>query len=175
MSDRTKVAYVEILFSEKTKQFFSNLVSDIVPEKNLYHSPVMPHIKGDVTSLLHLTVFFGLDIKTVDNPKFIKLIEDTQFSQVQISKLILFNGYQNLYKILGVEIVDAEGKLLSLSKNLENFVEKEKRKNIEFKPHLTLAYVTNDFQLPDIRLESSTLECSSLRVSIFEKPISKAA
>lgn len=52
----------------------------------------------------------------------------------------------DLYKILCVEVLDTENKLKEISNTFKIFAHEESVQ-LEFNPHLTLAYVQPDFEL----------------------------
>lgn len=166
-------AFVEITFNNEVEDYFKKLVNQLVPEKFLYSSDVVSHIRGNMANSLHLTLFFGLENYQIDNPEINKIINSTTFKEIKLGKLFFFEGYENLYRVLCVEVLDEDKKLFNLSKKFESFAPDREPK--EFKPHLTLAYVTNDYEipvnLPKIKVSIPVEKLQITKVSDFLKRI----
>lgn len=168
-------AFVEIVFPKNVKEIFSKLVAEIVPKNMLYSSDEVSHIKGDMTKTLHCTILFGLDRFQINNPELIDLVEKNKILEVELGNLFFFEGYQNMYKILCIEVLDANKTLDKFAKKLEQFSTKTPR---EFRPHLTLAYVSNDYkipkQIPSIPEKVNALDTRITLVSDFLKEVNSA-
>lgn len=143
-------AFIELKFSESVITIIDNFINEIIPENMLYSSPVVDHIRGNMSKTLHCTVLFGLDVNTISNIKLRKILKRNEISKLKLGSLSLINGYENLYKVLIINILDEDSKLDNFYRELEDFAIKKVSdyKIREFKPHLTLAYVNNNYQLP---------------------------
>lgn len=148
MSDK---AFVELKFSHDTVKIFNNLLKEIIPENMLYYSPVVEHIRGNMSKTLHCTIFFGLNEQVISNAELQKILNENQIDEIELGDLSYINGYENLYKVLVINILDRDGKLNSLHNKIEDLALKEDPdfRVREFKPHLTLAYVQNEYMLPN--------------------------
>lgn len=144
--------YVEVTFSEKAKEHFSNLVDKTVPQEQLYKSPVVEFIDGKVTDKLHLTLFYGLDANSSDNQELKDLLSSFEVKELKLGNPFFFSGFQNLYKVFCIEVLDQDLKLKTLSDQIKQFAPVENQRYV-FKPHITLAYVENEFNLPEEPLE----------------------
>jgi 2'-5' RNA ligase len=139
--------FVEIRFSREIKEQFTKIVNDLIPAELLYNSPFVSHIKGNMGKTLHCTLFFGLDTRLLNDPELLEILSEFNVEQLELGDLFFLNGYQNLYRILCIEVLDKDNKLQNISDKIQNFA-RTNGKRYEFRPHLTLAYVTNDFHLP---------------------------
>lgn len=158
-------SYVEVTFSEKAKEHFSNLVDKIVPQEQLYKSPVVEFIDGKVTDKLHLTLFYGLDANSSDNQELKDLLGSFEVQELRLGKPFFFSGFQNLYKVFCIEVLDQDLKLKTLSDQIKKLAPIENQRYV-FKPHITLAYVQNEFVLPDQPLEfEEVLKVDGVRIA----------
>lgn len=163
-------AFVEILFSSKDKKYFKDLVNTIVSEESLYYSPVAEHIRGDMTDTLHCTLFFGLQPEAVNDMELLSLLQNSGLDRIELGDFFFFEGYENLYRVLCLEVKDENNRLLDLSKKIEGFVSGREVKEKEFKPHLTLAYVQKDYKLPEkIEQDKRGLKVKKIKVSLLSE------
>lgn len=170
MSNSKDHAFVEIIFSAQDKQYFKNLVNKLVKKDSLYDSPVAEHIRGDMTDTLHCTLFFGLQPEAIHDSELLSLLQNSGLSKISLGDFFFFEGYENLYKVLCLEVKDEDHKLLEVSKKIEGFVKGKEVKEKEFKPHLTLAYVNKDYKLPDnIQKNKKELDIEGIKVSLLSE------
>lgn len=163
----TSVAYIKQDLHEHAKELLKSNLLKIVNQSDFYKSPVMEHINGDVTSRAHITLYFGLNPNVVNNQKLIDLINNSSINELELGDYALMNGYQDLYKILIVEVMDNDSKLSNLVNQIQEFDNNEKK--YVFKPHITLAYVNYDYELPKQLPELiKTVNADVPRISIFE-------
>ncbi|MCL4366938.1 hypothetical protein M1563_02105 [Patescibacteria group bacterium] len=168
MSSKKSYAYIEITFSPKTKKYFSELVKKLVPENELYYSKDegYSYISGDVTGNLHSTLFFGIEPATINDKKLLSIIDHSDFKEVALGDLVLFNGWQNQYKILCVELLDKDGRFAEFAKKVSEFVN-DKNIIYESRPHISLAYVKQDYLIPKILFKmESKLKSDKVQISI---------
>lgn len=139
-------AFIEITFSKEDKNYFYNLVQGIVHNDSLYYSPVIERIKGNMANTLHCTLFYGLRPESIDNLELRHLINEANINikEIQLGDLFFIEGYQGLYRVLCIEVLDKDKYLETLSNEIGNFSDVE----YKFKPHLTLAYVRPGYSLP---------------------------
>lgn len=170
MSNTKDHAFVEIVFSAQDKQYFKNLVNKLVKKESLYDSPIAEHIRGDMTDTLHCTLFFGLQPEAIHDSELLSLLQNSGLEKISLGDFFFFEGYENLYRVLCLEVKDEDHKLLELSKKIEGFVKGKEIKEKEFKPHLTLAYVNKEYKLPgnleEIRKE---LDIEDIKVSLLSE------
>ncbi len=160
-------AYVEVIFDKEASDYFSGIVSEIVNKDELYYSPIVERIQGDVTDGLHSTLFFGLDESEFDNPELKKYLEGVTIDKIKLGKLMLFRGYQGLYRILNIEVLDEDNKLFEIFERLKLFKYNPEVIHYEFKPHITLAYVKPSYTIPtNIPEINKELEPKEIRISI---------
>lgn len=140
--------YIEITLNKSSIDKLSQLVERIVPIEQYYKSPVVDYINGNVTNTAHLTLYYGIDTKHIESAELKEILSNHEIDCLEVKDIRLVSGYQNLYQILWLEIDDKENKLQNLSEKLRQFKSKESPDQ-EFKPHITLAYIENSFQLKD--------------------------
>lgn len=160
-------AYVELTFYKNTKNYFRKIVSEVVSPDQFYYSDIISRIRGDVTEKAHFTLFFGLEEASVNNPQLQKLINTTTIKIVRLGKLELFEGYQGLYKVLCIKILDEDKSLFNLSNKMLNFDHDKSVVHTDFKPHITLAYVKSDYTLPkNYKMGKKAVRIKKIQISI---------
>lgn len=106
----------------------------------------MPHINGDVTGALHCTLFFGINPNLIKDDKLSKIVKNADFKEITLGKIMLINGYQGLYKILSIEVIDKDNQFSKFTKEVEVLIN-DKDVKYETKPHITLAYVAPEYKI----------------------------
>lgn len=144
--NRPEVAYVELTLSQSFKDYLNKITKEMVVDEEYYNSPVMPHIKGNVTDKAHLTFFFGLNPDMVNNQELLDLIKSTDLGELKLGDFMIIEGYQSLYRILAIQVIDEDKKLSNFVNKIRKF--SNRPNSYEFRPHITLAYVHKDFQIP---------------------------
>ncbi len=141
---------VQATFDDELKKIFGDWVKSNIPSKFLYYSPEPrgKHIQGDITHDLHLTLYFGLPKTALHNEDLPKVIEEHIINSITLGDFELIDGYQSLYKIFTINVLDEDNRLKSLCEKISYFAWEDKYSK-RFKPHLTLAYVTNEFVIPE--------------------------
>ncbi|MBE2280435.1 MAG: hypothetical protein IAE91_08595 [Ignavibacteriaceae bacterium] len=144
--NRQEIAHVELTLTQQAKEYLNDVVSKIVSEIEYYYSPVVPRIKGNVTDNAHLTFFYGLKPEAIENADLNKLLSSVQIKELKLKELSLLNGFESLYKILIVTVDDSDKTLSTVVNKIRKF--SDRPNSYEFKPHITLAYVSSDYELP---------------------------
>ncbi len=165
-------AFVELRFTQKTIDTFDKFLNSIISKEQFYYSPVVEHIRGNMSKTLHCTVFFGLNVDHRLDAKLIEVLSQNTVEDLELGKLSYIDGYENLYKVLIVEVLDSNGKLHELLSSIEEYVlnDDPNFKIREFRPHLTLAYVANDFVLPDNLPElPRRIDVSKVRINLVSE------
>jgi 2'-5' RNA ligase len=158
------IGYVEILFNSEEKQILINRVRSLLNQNDLYYSDVVQRIAGDVTKSLHLTLYFGLIDEDIDHSDLRNVLEKINIKEVKIKSIDLWNGYQDLYKILVLSIDDSDKLLAKYSNQFSKFPHE---KEYEFKPHITLAYVKNTFVMPNTIVLPNKILVSDVRYRLL--------
>jgi len=162
---KPEVAYVELTLPDNVKEYLRTILKQVVNEDQFYTSSVMPHINGDVTIKSHLKLFYGLEPEAAKNEELLNLLKSTEVKELLLGEFMLLNGYQNLYKILTVKVVESERNLTTLVNKIRKF--SPRPNSYEFKPHITLAYVTADYSLPITQpVLKESISTQDLQVSI---------
>jgi len=134
--------------NSQANQYFKDTLNKVVSEQQFYYSDVISRIAGDVTDKAHFTIFFGLKEFEIHNPELQEIVKSININELVPIKLFLIDGFQGLYKVLCLEISDEDKSLITLSKKMNEFEHEERLEKREFKPHITLAYVNADYQIP---------------------------
>lgn len=159
--------YISIQFYKSDVDIFKNIIRNICGQNDFYYSDVIDYIQGDVTSNLHLTLFYGLLNKKDDVSKINNQIKKIGLKSVDLGKIFLMSGYKSLYQILCVEILDNNNKLKDFSEIFQQFNYEPSVQLPDFKPHLTLAYVKPNFQLGKIVKYFNSIKIKEIKY--FEK------
>jgi len=141
--------YVATAFSGKSIEPFQQLTKRLCGEKDFYASDTVGYVNGDVSSGLHMTLFYGLIDENIDKDKFNDYIKGIQLPTLELGKLVLRQEYNKFCQILWVQVLDQHHVLERISEGFKQF-EYEKSVQLGFVPHLTLAYVKNEYTLEDI-------------------------
>ncbi len=167
MNAEKKFAYVELIFYKNASKHFRKMVKDVVSRDQFYYSDVVSRIRGDVTGKIHFTLFYGLEESVLNNHDLAKIIKKMQIKELKLKKLVLFDGYQSMYKVLCVEVDDEDKILYSLSQKMLEFEHDEEHGKREFKPHITLAYVQPDYELPkNYSIENKKIRVKKIQLKI---------
>lgn len=159
-----KYYYISINFDNDTKLTLKNQLEKVFTPEMLYKSDVISYIDGIVVSNLHLTLFFGL---TEPNDQLRDYIKTLKIETIKLGKIKLKRGYKGLYKFAYVEVLDENGYLKDIHDTFLKFKFEKEVQQIDFFPHLTLAYLkTNtpsslikNIKIPDtLAVESVTIE-----------------
>ena len=137
--------HIEIVFKKKDVLIFQRLTKSLCKKNDLYFSDIIKSIKGDVSSKLHLTIFYGLVHEKLDKVRLDKHIKQIKIPTLKLGNLFLMSGYKNLYQVLSVEVLDENNKLKEIAKSFKKFPFEESVQ-LGFKPHLTLAYLKPNFK-----------------------------
>ena len=160
------ITYIEITFDDETKSKFKDLVNELVEESDLYYSTVKKRISGVVTDNLHFTLFWGIDPSLMNSKELIDLVDSIDLKELAVGNLFLMPGFQNLYKILCIEIKDDDKNLFNISERFKSF-SLQNLQTREFKPHLTLAYVNPDYEIPKKEINTNfSVNVKEVRISI---------
>lgn len=100
---------------------------------------------GNVTEKLHLTIFYGFDEDNLDQSNLVALITKLDIPTVNIVGIGMFPAKEFDCNVLYFSVSDESGKLQSAFERLKGFPHFANHQNINFKPHITIAYVTKDF------------------------------
>ena len=103
--------HIEIVFKKKDVLIFQRLTKSLCKKNDLYFSDIIKSIKGDVSSKLHLTIFYGLVHEKLDKVRLDKHIKQIKIPTLKLGNLFLMSGYKNLYQVLSVEVLDENNKL----------------------------------------------------------------
>jgi len=159
--------YVAATFSGKDIEPFQKLTGEICAKKDLYHSETVNYTNGDVSSNLHFNIFYGLIDEQIDKEKLQAHIDQLQLDKLRLGELFLRQTPDNKYQILWVMVADDEDKLKEITESFKAFKHDESVQ-LEFMPHLTLAYVRPKYRLGDLTLNYPK-EIKVEKIQYFEK------
>ena len=60
-------AFVEAVFDSKTKKEIDEIVNKNISQDMFYNSPVVEHIRGNMSHVLHCTIYHGLSPEAIQN------------------------------------------------------------------------------------------------------------
>jgi hypothetical protein len=86
------------------------------------------------------------------------MINELKIDEIKLGNLFLLNGFERLYKILCLEVIDESGILSDFSAKIGVM----SGYRYDFRPHLTLSYVKNDYILSQNVNYKKTLDVSSV-------------
>ncbi len=144
--------YVAATFTEGDIKPFQKLTSVITKREDLYNSDAVDYIQGDVSSKLHMTFFYGLIDEKIDKNEMNAFISNLSLPEVLVLRgLTVRKEYSGFCQILWVDVLDSTGELRKISESFKRFPFEESVQ-LGFIPHLTLAYVKDDYKLPETTL-----------------------
>lgn len=137
--------YVAIEFHEDSQQQVMNWSRQIKAD-DLVTANINGKIKGgNVTGKLHLTLFYGLDENHLDQVNLANLITKLDILSVDIVDTGMFPAKEFDCNVLYFSVSDEFGKLQSAFEQLKQFSHFANHQNDNFRPHITIAYVTEGF------------------------------
>lgn len=154
--------YIEVTFLKKDISIFKNIIQNICKKEDFYYSDNINYISGDVTSKLHLTLFYGLVDKDVNKKNLNAHIKKIKLESLKLDSIRIRPGYKDLYQSLCVEVLDKNRKIEYISRSFKKFPY-EKSVQIDFVPHLTLAYVKPEFKLRKVPDFLKTIKIKRIR------------
>jgi 2'-5' RNA ligase len=158
-----QLGYVTIEIEDDHITQIKNLLSTICTSNDFYYSDVVPRIAGDVTDKLHLTLFYGLLHKQIDKEKLLKELNNINLEELTLENIALKQGYQGLYQILWLTVLDSDNYLLNLSTEIGKFNPSNYDPHYTFLPHITLAYVRPEFKLKTELIIPKTLKIRQIK------------
>lgn len=138
--------YIAATFSEEDTKPFQKLIKVICGESDFCYSDTIGYIKGDVSSRLHLTLFYGLIGDNIDKNRLNDHLRKIKLPTLRLGELALKQESNNFCQILCIQVIDQDQDLATISESFKKF-EYEKSVQLEFTPHLTLAYVNPEHKL----------------------------
>jgi hypothetical protein len=144
---KPQFGYVASDVREDDKLKIKEILNNLCSTSDYYYSDVVPHIAGNVADKLHLTFYYGLLDNQIDMQSLNEFLGKIELSNLELGELHLKSGYQNLYQILWINVIDSEGKLAQISKQISKFNPADADINYTFLPHITLAYVQPEFKI----------------------------
>ncbi len=140
--------HVVAVIEKDTASKFTELVNQVCKPSDFYKSDTVPRINGNVTDKLHLTFVFGLLDDHINRDSMKTRLDSLDVKTIKLGRLFVKTGFQGMYKVLMVEVIDEDGSLASIAKSF-NVFDQDPFRRYEFKPRITLAYVQPDYQLPE--------------------------
>lgn len=145
-------SYVSAEFSDKIKDEFFELTSKTVDSSFFYKSPEKEYINGNVANNLHLTLYYGLDQDLKNSQSFHELLDSIELKELHLGDIFLQRGFQGLYKILMIEVLDDNDQLYKIAEQISGYDQRYTKKFLQtFMPHLTLCYVENNFDINSVK------------------------
>lgn len=115
-------------------------LSKAIPDDQIYTDPEDPSYGREDD--IHVTILYGIHSDSVDEIK--EALKDIEPFSAKLSDISFFDA--DNYKVLKVDVVSKGIK--KLHKHLRNHLENS-FKWPEYNPHMTIAYVTKDYKIPD--------------------------
>lgn len=139
-----ELGYVALTFNSEIKDKLRNILSQNYTSRDYYKSPVVSGINGDVIDDLHLTIFYGFN-QPDEHTAIRSYLNSIILQPIEVTGAKILSGYQDLYKVLVLEVDDRDQFLYSIHEYLkDNFSYDATVQHPDFLPHITLAYLVND-------------------------------
>lgn len=104
---------------------------------------------GIVTTKAHVTLFFGLNEKIINHQQLTDYLNNLQLKPITVKSWGLFATPEPRCQILHLLLDDEDGVLTRIHETLAQFPHYPQLKQ-RFTPHLTVAYVTSDYNLSEL-------------------------
>ena len=134
----TGKGYVELTLDQSIKSYYNQLAEEFFNKDEFYYAEKLPHIAGNVTQNMHLTLYYGY--KECDKLDKLNLLQKSNLPDLFKVNRVFFrkNQLYNYYVIM----LDYETNigLNSVYKLLQK-MDSEPNYDYEFKPHSTIAYI----------------------------------
>jgi 2'-5' RNA ligase len=138
--------YIQIDFSDGFKNSLAEWVrKSIDPKYFVYGKTNGELIGGIVTKDAHITLNYGIPTDTENSDKIQQEIKLITPPKIIISGIKSFNISQYHAKILYLSIEDKNATLENIHKIFEKFIPIKLRNLSQFVPHISIAYVSDDF------------------------------
>ena len=148
--------YISATFPEETVQYFRKVTSLICKTDDFYVSKEVGYINGDVSGSLHMTLFYGLS-SNVDGDEVSRIASSLNIDTLVLGSVALRTNRNWPYKLLWIPILDVNGELKAAAELFKRFPH-ESSVQLDFFPHLSLAYVKQDFELTIVPVIPQTLK-----------------
>ncbi len=147
---KENTGYVAIEFDEVSKQKIANWASQI-GGNDLVTATIDGKIEGgNVTEKPHLTLFYGLDEDALDQKVLSDFVVTLPNPMVHITGVGTFPQNTFACKVIYLEVSDELGELKSVHEHLKSFPHFSKYQKYDYKPHITIAYVTTGFDVSSL-------------------------
>jgi 2'-5' RNA ligase len=161
-------SHVAATFTESDIKPFQKLTRSITKREDFCYSDTIDYVRGDVSSKLHMTIFYGLVDEKIDKTEMNAFISNLIMPEVLVlGGLTVRKEYNGFCQILWVDVLDSNGMLRKISESFKRFPFEESVQ-LGFIPHFTLAYIRNGYQLPD-EIPDYSKEIKIERIKYFEK------
>jgi 2'-5' RNA ligase len=169
MNDKI-VGYITADIAKKEKRKIMEWSRKLIKEENLYYINKKDKIDGgNVTTDLHLTLFYGLNENSVNTKEVDDCINKIVLEKIEIDDIGIFPVPNQAYQVLYFSIKNKEifKKYHELFKKFSYF---EEYQNFEYIPHITIAFVKNEFDVSKIAYNGlKVLSIEKLTHHISEK------
>lgn len=159
------LSYITLTFTQETNSSISNWLDNNINETDLYFSQENSYANGRVDPL-HFTAIYGLDTKKL-NTLYTNVLEIEYPQTLVVEQIEMYTPEAKEYSILLCKISLTE-ELNSFRKYLESLPTTPKF-TPEFHPHISLAFVKNDFQLDSINKADFPREIYVESINIIDK------
>lgn len=139
------IGYVAIEFDDYHQQQVINWSRQIKTD-DLVTANINGKIKGgNVTEKLHLTLFYGLDEDRMDQVALTNLIKQLNILSVDVVDIGMFPAKEFDCSVLHFCVADGSGELQLAFEQFKELPHFDNHQNLNFRPHITIAYVTKNF------------------------------
>lgn len=140
------IGYVAAIFSAETRDRLDMWVRNAIPNDMLFTMKVNGTLEGgNVARKAHLTIFFGINDQSADKNGLSKLIHAIAISDLIVRGVSSFKIPNIPCKTLHLVIDDHTGELQRAHDKFLVVPHFEDCQEPRFVPHITLAYVKDDF------------------------------
>lgn len=153
--NKSKIGYVSADLVPETIQSLTEWSNKYIPQKSLFTMEMGGKVEGgNVMDDAHLTLFFGIDEQNLDHKKLQDYLSSLDVKTLKIECVNTFETPQQGCKIIYLKVSNQKNKLSSIHNDILKFPHFKELQNLNFVPHITIAFVKEEFDERSIPLDN---------------------